>query len=366
MKNKILTMAVISAMLSGTAVAAGPTLYGKIHTSVDVMDNGGSGDSKYQETSLNSNASRIGIKGSEDIGDGMRVGYLIEWQVDMTGDGGDMAIRNRAVTLNGEFGTFLAGKWDSPMKTLGRKVDLFGDQVGDLRNMTSLNSGIGGVGSVSLTTIDQRWDNVIQYRTPDMNGLNGTVAYSFDTNTDGVSTGIDNSGDNQDNDAYSFNVMYDRDAYMVGLGYEHTDSNGINSTWSEDQKAWRLAASYDITPNLDILASYTDINNFGFNKDLDTEVATLGTSYSLGNNKLKLQYAVRDDFNGYSDTGSKMITVGADHNMSKRTTIYAAYSRMDNDDMSGNTPWLASHDTSALGSFGDDADVLSLGIVHKF
>ena len=370
MKNLVKVMAMSAMMLSGMAVASGPTLYGKIHMSVDVMDNGGSSSdgNKYNETAVNSNQSRIGVKGSEDIGNGMKVGYLIEWEVDMDGDSNDMGVRNRAVTLSGDWGTALLGKWDTPMKTLGRKVDLFGDQVGDLRNMTMVK-----IGGQNISTIDNRWDNSIQYATPNMSGFKGVVAYSTDTNTDNQS----DIGDNQDNDGYSLSATYDRGAgYMVGVAYEHTDANGIDSVNlggtpfnSDDQKAWRIAGSYMPTADIDLIASYTDIENAGFVKNFDADISTVGASYQMGNNKLKIQYAVRDVNAGGSlgdDYDSDMVTVGVDHSLSKRTEVYVAYSMTDNDHNSNSTPWLASHDSKAIGALGENADVVSFGIIHKF
>jgi len=379
MKKIILATAVAATLMTGSVLAAGPTLYGKIHLSVDKLDNGGSSStgSQYNEAALNSNASRIGVKGSEDVGNGMKIGYLIEWEVDMTGDGRDMNVRNRVVTLSGDWGTFLAGKWDSPMKTLGRKVDLFGDQIGDLRNMTSVNANYKGMYQTNgaIQTIDQRWDNVIQYSSPVMSGFRATVGYSFDTNTDDVYRDARDSGDNQDNDAVSFNVIYDNGPIMAGVGYEQTSSDGLSGLNKmakyDDQKAWRLAAKYEVMSDLDVIASYTDIDNMAFQKELDTNIYTLGAAYTMGNNKLKLQYAVRDDFDGINgpaknDTGSSMISVGLDHMMSERTTVYAAYSMTDNDKYAGSTPWLVSHDERAVGSVGDDANAFSVGIIHRF
>jgi len=365
MKKILIATAVAATIMSGSALAAGPTMYGKIHTSVDVMDNGGSGTdgTKYNETSLNSNGSRIGVKGSEDLGNGMKVGYLIEWELDMSGDGGDMNTRNRAIMLSGDWGTALAGKWDNPAKVVGRKSDLFGDQVGDLRNLTASNTA-----GVNDTKIDGRWENTIQYATPKVSGFRAAVAYSFDTDADKADNDVADSGDNQDNDAYALNVIYDNGPYLAGVGYEHIDGNGFPSAMDmNDQQALRVMAGYKGVENLDVRVSYTDVQNASFIDNHDTNVASVGAAYTMGNNKLKLQYAVRDDYADLNNSGADMLSVGVDHTMSKRTTVYAAYAMVNNDDMSGNTPWVAGgHDRNAVGSMGDDADAISLGIIHKF
>ena len=123
--KKLIAAAVAAAVIAPASVmAAGPTLYGKIHMAVESHDNNGTNTvalpaNKYDEWNLNSRSSRIGVKGSEDLGNGMKVGYLIEWEVDMDGDrdpaNDSFRERNRAVTLSGDWGTALAGKWDTPV-----------------------------------------------------------------------------------------------------------------------------------------------------------------------------------------------------------------------------------------------------------
>jgi predicted porin len=374
MKKILIASAVAAALITGTATAAGPTLYGKVHLSVDYLDNGGSGYSKYKEVAVQSNASRIGVKGSEDIGNGMKAGYLIEWEVDMVGDGNGLVARNRAVMLGGSYGTLLVGQWDTPMKVLGRKTDLFNDQIGDLRNMTSFN--LRGIDPVY--TIDTRWANVIQYKTPTMSGVNAVVAYSADTQTDGKTS----NGDNSDNAGVSLAINYDNGPVMLGAGYEQTRSagyDGLAKTYFADQKAWRVAAGYDITQNWEAIASYTDIDNAAMVDNADFRIATIGTAYKMSNNKLKLQYAYRDnnsspnvtelfDNSNKKDAGAQMIAVGVDHAMSKRTTLYAAYAYTKNDKMSPTTPWLSGgdHDTNAPGAIGKNSQAVSLGIIHNF
>ena len=178
MKKLLTTTVSMAIILPALSIAAGPTLYGKIHMAVENNDNHSSGSASYDEWSLTTRGSRIGVKGSEDIGNGLKVGYLMEWQVDMDGDNAaeDLKARNRGITLSGNWGTALAGQWDTPMKLLGSKLAVFRDQAGDIRNL--------GTSSVTATsskifTIDQRLPNVISYITPNLNGFKSTITYIF-------------------------------------------------------------------------------------------------------------------------------------------------------------------------------------------
>ena len=228
--KKLLAAAVAAAVIAPASVmAAGPTLYGKIHSSIDMHDNNGDSqtNTKYDEWSVNTNSSRIGVKGSEDLGNGMKVGYLIEWGVSMDGDSNDLTQRNRAITLSGDWGTGLVGRWDTPFKTVGRKLDLFGDKIGDTRNLSKFG------------TSDNRANNVLAYVTPNMNGFSATVAYVFDAGTN-VNGGADGSGDNSDANAWSFNAIYDNGPMMLALGYvDYSDDarTTVNTTTSTDRRA---------------------------------------------------------------------------------------------------------------------------------
>ncbi len=392
--KKLIAAAVAAAVIAPASVmAAGPTLYGKIHLGVEYHDNNGSNSTlitntrerEYNEWSLNSRASRIGVKGSEDVGNGMKVGYLIEWEVNMDGGGSkgngrgnDLNERNRAITLSGDWGTMLWGKWDTPMKTLGRKVDIFADRIGDNRN---LNTG---------TVVDARADNVFAYVTPNMNGFSATVAYSFDAvssglNDDGDSTG----GQNSDSSAWVFNAIYNNGPLMAGIAYVNYSQGSFSSLGGcntgpttnncQDESVWRAAGSYKIA-DFKILASYTDVSDAAGWDGKDTSIWTLGGTYTMGNNVVKVQYGKRDEYDDWNDstnanvdgnnTGADMWTIGLDHKMSKRTTAYVAYSTMSNDDNSTSTSWGQNSPegvagTNSAGNY-QDADAFAVGIIHKF
>ncbi|MCU7837516.1 MAG: porin [gamma proteobacterium symbiont of Taylorina sp.] len=344
--KKIIAAAVAAAIIApASAMAAGPTLYGQIHTSIDNKDNNGSGAAGYDEWSLNSNSSRIGVKGSEDLGNGMTVGYLIEWGVDMDGDGGDLSERNRAVTLSGDWGTALAGKWDTPYKSVGRKTDLFGDRIGDTRNM---NTG----------AMDARAHNVVAYVTPNMNGFSATFAYviSHPGGPDGAT---------DESDAFSFNAIYNNGPMLIAFGYEDY-SDGIVAG-NDNQTNMKLAGSYAFG-DFKVLGSWANADGINGNSKADADIWTIGGSYTMGNNVIKAQYADRGESQSKAKDGADMWVIGLDHKMSKRTTAYVAYASTSNDDNSASTSWGGGHDGEGrgLGAAGKDADSFSVGIIHKF
>lgn len=345
--KKILAAAVAAAVIApATTMAAGPTLYGQLHMSLDHIDNGGSGAAGYSEMGLNSNSSRIGVKGSEDLGNGMKVGYLIEWGVDMDGDAGsnDLTQRNRAITLSGDFGTALAGKWTDPVSALRGKVDLFGDTTGDLRNMTAM----GGDAS--------RYPNVVAYVTPNMSGFTATVAYI--TDADGFNSAGEYSDDNSDDSAWAVNGIYKNGPLMLGGGYR---SINVEASGMDDIETVRLVGSYAMG-DFKVLASYTDVD--GTSSATDSDAWSLGASYKMGNNTLKAQYADRD-MGG--DNQSDMWVVGVYHAMSKRTSVYGMYADVSNDD-AGNRSVSSNpgHGSTVTTVTGEDSDALSFGIIHKF
>ncbi|MCN4144921.1 MAG: porin [Thiohalomonas sp.] len=364
--KKLIVAAVAAAVVAPVSVmASAPVLYGKLQMSVNLLDNNASAGPDYSETSLNSNHSLMGFKGSEDLGNGMKIGYLIEWSLDMDGDNstsgaGDLNERNRAVTLSGEWGTILVGKWDTPLKTVGRKVELFAERLGDQRNM---NSGVA---------LDARADNVIAYVTPNMNGLSATVAYVTDA-SDVVETGLFTStagtdgADNSDNSAISANVIYNNGPILVAAAYEQfSDGNFLTAanTTPEDQTTWRLAGSYSFG-DFKVLGTYTDISDGAGIVDNDFDIWTIGGSYAMGNNTIKVQYGTRDRSDVYVDTGADQWAIGLDHTMSNRTTVYVEYATLDNEGLSSSRSW-ATMGNNALGDAGEDTDGFGVGIIHKF
>src|SRR5574340_1647481 len=171
MKKSLIALAV-AGVVSAPAFAATSNVdvYGKLHVSVSVFDDQ---NTAAEDTQVSSNASRIGFKGAEDLGGGLSAIWQIESGVNLDEQSGTWASRNSFVGLKGDWGTAIAGNHDTPLKLVGRAVDLFGDTMADSRNV------LGG-GS------DMRAKNTVAYITPSFSGLTIAAAYTNDPKNEGT------------------------------------------------------------------------------------------------------------------------------------------------------------------------------------
>lgn len=339
MNKKLLALAIAGVFAAPLAAQAEVSIYGVAHVSVDSLDNDDSVDGVF----VSSNSSRIGFKGSEDIGGGLKGIWQIESLVNLDEGGSQLATRNSFLGLAGGWGAALFGRHDTPMKLVGRKVDLFGDTIGDSRNIT-------------LPTADLRPNNVIAYASPNMNGLQALAAYVTDDGTD-------------DADAWSVNATYGNGPLWVGAAYEsHGEAIGRSLTpiSTESESLWRLAASYEmgafkVTGMYD---NYTDALGIS---GADTSAWGLGAAFSMGNNVVKAQYYSIDSFDNADNTGASEWAVGLDHNFSKSTTGYLAYASTDNDDFSARGMSGGGHGDVVLPTTGGaNPTGFSVGLIHKF
>ncbi len=365
MNKKLLAVAIAAALAPAAAMAdsGNVTIYGSLHMSVESLDgnSGAAGSTENQrETNVSSNSSYIGFKGTEDLGNGLKAIWQMESLVGMgdtsTGTGSNsLTSRNSFLGLSGGFGTALLGKHDTPMKLVGRKADLFSDQIGDSRNLISA----GGAGW------DLRPDNVIAYISPTMNGMTGAVAYV--TNVD--------AGAAEYNSVTALSAMgtYESGPLMLGLGYEkHNLSNlggGVN-----DEKGLRLVGGYSFG-DVKVTALYQKMTDLG-GGNTDRKTWGLGAGYKMGATTLKAQYYNAADLTDCAagvdcgNTGANMVAIGADYSLSKRTTAYVAYAKTNNDSNgTGGASFSAfggGHGDNPGTVAGKDPSGFAIGMKHAF
>ncbi|WP_323815696.1 porin [Cellvibrio sp. NN19] len=170
MKKTLLAVALASLVPVGAF--ADVVVYGKANVALQSTDeaelsaaNGLQADGSKVE--LVSNASRIGIKGSEEVNSQLKIIYQFEYQTEVDdGANGSQTFgqRNIFLGLQGSAGTIMGGHFDTPTKVAQEKVDLFNDLEGDL---TSIFKG------------EVRASNIVQYVTPSFGGgFSASVAYA--------------------------------------------------------------------------------------------------------------------------------------------------------------------------------------------
>ena len=332
--KKILAIAIASAFAApAMAATSNVDVYGKLHMSVNWYDDQ---PSSVSDIGISSNASRIGFKGSEDLGGGLKGIWQIESSLNLDEQNGSLAARNSFVGLSGGFGTALLGNHDTPLKLVGRKVDLFGDTLGDSRNVL----GVGNVPS------DTRAKNVVAYITPNMGGFSGAIAYTTDLNGSG------NGGDQDDQSAYNLSVEYGNGPIYVGFGYgdgDYHDTNGVEETW-------RLAGSFSFG-DFKVVGQY---DSAGRENGNDFDGYMLGGSFKLGAMTFKANW-MSGDYDVSGSAEPEQWNLGVDYAMSKRTTAYAMYT-------DGQDVTLGAGGGSSDRVAGADGDIsaLSVGVVHNF
>lgn len=348
--NKKLVAVAVGAALTVNAFAAQAEvpevkIYGKLHLSLDSInddsgDAGGVGSSVY----ASSNSSRIGFKGTQVISPSLKFVWQYEQGVNVTDSGGTFATRNSFGGLAGNFGTVLIGYHDSPFKTLGRKVDLFGDQIGDARNLTRQSHG--GLG------FDERLKNVVAWVSPKWGGVSVVAAYKVEDGT-------------KDANAFSASVSYSGGPLLVGAAVESHGKGISGGTFTETSTGTRLGVSYKISA-FKVNALYQQISNAGGNKDQDVSVYGLGGAFQTGDHTIKAQYYAADDYGDTSNSGASLIAVGYDYALDKSTKVYAAYAAVSNDGNASYTAFGGGHGENPTVAAGRDPSAFSVGMVYKF
>ena len=140
MQKKLIALAIAGAFVAPAAFAesGNVTIYGIMDASYDITDNGNSTTAQGEKTNkVSSNSSRLGFKGSEDLGNGLSAVWQLETGINVDGTtASNLNSRNTFVGLSGKtWGTVILGKHDTPYKISTRSLDMFGDGLADNRNI---------------------------------------------------------------------------------------------------------------------------------------------------------------------------------------------------------------------------------------
>lgn len=360
---KKIAIASAIALASITAAHAAPTVYGKAFLTLDYVSTDYDAANKTDEDTfkLNSNQSRIGFKGDDDLTDTTKLVYQLEYGIDLDADNngkGQFYSRNTYVGLaHNTMGTVLVGRNDTPLKLAQNKVDVFNDTLFDMAN-----AGVSG---------ENRANNTLAYQSPVIVGMPvsfmaATALSETDTDGDVLVTAATEAVKNADgtiktpgkpavyrdrkvkDNGYSLSLAYDQNGiYLAGAYDKDMGANNVNTGVIDN--TWRLVAGLDMgkmnmVSGLTLGAlyqqsqyydNYSIVNNNRVNKASEDEKSWLiSGKYKVGATPwaVKAQYVNTTDEKGVKDKDVNEIAVGGEYAFNKATTghIYAGQISRDN------------------------------------
>ncbi|MCP4274818.1 MAG: porin [Gammaproteobacteria bacterium] len=350
MKKQLLAAAIAAAVaVPMTASAGDVTLYGTIHMSIDSYDRDSSAPGAFGGTAshdkpdardwlaVNSNNSILGVKGTEDLGNGLSALFQMEFWMDADDRGSSNALRNNRNTfvgLAGSWGVVGIGGVDTPYKSSTGSLELFSVVPGDYNG---------------LYFDDIRASDAVFYMSPNWNGFSFQAAVVMPSLANAAGADADGV------EATSIALKYSNGPFFAAFAHEAITGEYVNALYTMvttndlDYDKWRIGLGYTANGfHVGFVYEDRDLDHVA-----DGDSWQLSGSYTMGNNVLKAAYGeadgmVRNSGMGFMVDDAEMWSIGLDHKLSKRTKVYAQYADFDTD----------ADDT--------DMDAFSVGIVHKF
>ncbi|PRD65626.1 porin [Malikia granosa] len=319
MKKSLIALAVLAA--SGAAMAQSSVqLYGIVDafvgTTQDTIKTPGSKSQTVVESG-GLKSSRWGMRGTEDLGGGLKAGFKLEqrFKTDTGALDGVNFKGESSINLSGNFGTVALGRMGTPYDDLRGKTNPIAD--------TNI-SPVGDTIKNAKVDYTDKTDNTVAYVSPTFNGFSGAVAVSLGENKTNVADATSHT---------SLKLQYANGPLLVGYGFQKEESQltagtpAVATGQTEDKTFNLLAASYDFGV-AKLVGGYQSL-------EIESKGVKQGDSDSL---YFGVQAPVASNINvffGYAGskydavTGTDFKTTGytlaANYVLSKRTDAYVGY-----------------------------------------
>lgn len=375
MQKKLIALAIAGLASSAAFAQSNVTIYGSVDVGVAFRgsENGGVNnvDSRREITSGGSAGNRLGFRGAEDLGNGLKAIFELEYSLDAdvgTTSATKWGNRHSYLGLTGGFGTVVAGRLDGVRYGVYGTYDPFAN--GSMGNFTQ------------MTVQYDRADNAVAYISPKWSGFGLVLAYATNTNgqenSRGYGTGNGNNGDDR---LYTIMGTYDNGPISLRVDYETTTTqDAANLAGGKKLYVFTTGGSYDfgvvkIGGVYDVIkgdqSSFIGANTNGLdcanvvtctgNGQYDRRNWFVSASAPIGKFTLMANYG-RVKNKEQNDADASKWAIGAKYDLSKRTNLYTAYSRIKNDD---NSTFEISQSAASNGG-GHGISGFELGMRHQF
>lgn len=364
-RRAVAALALAGAATGGAGSAAAQestgavTLYGRLNTALEHVSASGAGP-ELSASRLSNYRSVFGFRGEEGLGSGLKAVWQVESAVSLDTGGGTLAGRDTRLGLAGPWGTLFAGTWTLPYTSATAGFDPFYPTTAGYMSLMGNGSAPSTDHLIDTSSFDRRQRNQVQYWSPAWRGLSARLAHglSEERPDDGRKPRLASGSLSWEGGGLTLTAAHERHHE-----YEAPDTRDTAS---------KLGAAYRLGPAR--LAAVVERLRY------ETATGTLRRNawyvsavVRLGAGSLRAGYTRAGDgrgdaaetvgfFRSGADTGASQLTVGYEHELSKRTAIYAYASRISNERAA-----LYDFAINELGiAPGQRPRVLALGLRHQF
>ena len=282
--QRTLMAAAVALLATGSAFAqSSVTIYGRANVTVESLDRDG-----VKTTELVNNASRLGFKGTEDLGGGLKANFVLEHRFSI-----DTGIPSS---------TFWAGQSELNLESASFGTLRLGQFTSEAYYATadyiSMHNHDTGTSSDALYAYLGRDTNKIAYRLPTLvKGLQLEGAVSMAEGSANLRT-------------YDFAANYQLGSLALGAGYQKFG----------DDNQFAVRALYEVGSF--VFGAYVQQNEDVSNARGDRTTFRLSGAYNVGASEFHLNFGAADDYSNVADSDAQQFTLGYNYNLSKRTKVY--------------------------------------------
>lgn len=336
MHYKRLAVALAAALPLAAFAQTNVQVYGVMDAAIASEDNGSAEGRHTVINSGNQSSSRLGFRGTEELGNGLKALFNIEAGVSLDTGNTDSAMfgRRSVVGLEGGFGTLTVGREYSPIASVAAATDVFGQ-------------GFFGSNLSAFTTnrLSRRLSNSVNYKSSAMSGFKVLAAYSAGEKTTGPS-----------GDLKGVAVEYADGGFYAGAGY-HVLSRAAAS----NDKEYALGAGYKFG-DFEVKGNWLVADQDGVNNKFTQY--NLGAAMTSGAHKYFVNLQQNKIENGAKGNAWALAYSYA---LSKRTNLYGTYASLRNNGKGVfGLNSSSTNVTPPATALGADPSVFSVGVRHSF
>lgn len=374
-QKKLSALAIAAAFAGGAFAQTNVTIYGIADAGfVNSSGDRANGAKNANFNGINSgimSGSRLGFKGEEGLGNGLKAVFLLEYALAIDGNTGigsgtgATSSRQTYVGLSdNRFGTVALGRQYAPGYNATSRNNPFGGSTAQ----SPLNLLTAAAGNSLSANEASRTNNAVTYASPVWNGFSASAIYGFaengGTTADGISQGnggFFGAGLNYANGPINLDLVFQQ---RSGVATNPVTTTPVTTVSTQDNiNEWALLGSYDFKV-VKVFGSYQsqDDNNGTSAREGSNKTWQVGANIPVfGNGSIQASYAKLSwDRTGAGDNTAWAL--GYRHALSKRTTLYTTYTLVDND----NNALAAAGYLSQTRAIGEKNATFTAGLNHAF